>query len=72
MVEETSHRLKGWTAIAELLGQTPAIALRWHNEGMPAEKEGRFGYADPEELTRWVKYSKASANHFTLLPKPKT
>jgi len=46
--------LKGWTAIAEFLGQTPAVAQRWHNEGMPVTKEGRFVYANPEELTQWV------------------
>ena len=46
--------LKGWTAIAEFLGQTPAVAQRWHNEGMPVTKDGRFMYAKPEELTLWV------------------
>jgi hypothetical protein len=46
--------LKGWTAIAEFLGQTPAVAQRWHNEGMPVTKDGRFMYANPEELTQWV------------------
>jgi hypothetical protein len=46
--------LKGWTAIAEFLGQTPAVAQRWHNEGMPVTKDGRFVYAKPEELTQWV------------------
>jgi len=54
MVKKTSPRLKGWTAIAEFLGQTPAVAQRWHYEGMPVMKEGRFVYADPDEVTRWV------------------
>ena len=46
--------LKGWKAIAEFLGQTPAVAQRWHEEGMPATKQGRSVYANPEELTQWV------------------
>jgi hypothetical protein len=54
MDKKTSQRLKGWTAIAKFLGQTPAVAQRWHNEGMPVTKEGRLIYANPEELTRWV------------------
>lgn len=54
MDKKTSQRLKGWTAIATFLGQTPAVAQRWHNEGMPVTKEGRLVYANPEELTRWV------------------
>ena len=48
------ERLKGWPAIANYLGQTPAVAQRWHSEGMPVTKEGRFVYANPEELTKWV------------------
>ena len=47
-------RLKGWAAIAEFLGQTPAVAQRWHKEGMPVSIEGRAVSAEPEELTRWV------------------
>jgi hypothetical protein len=54
MAKQGSERLKGWTAIAEFLGQTPGVAQRWHSEGMPVTKEGRFVYANPEELTRWV------------------
>jgi len=50
----TTSRLKGWAAIAEFLGQTPAVAQRWHIEGMPVSVEGRFVYGDPEQLTRWV------------------
>ena len=52
--ESKTKALKGWTAIAEFLGQTPAVAQRWHNEGMPVTKEGRFVYANPEQLTQWV------------------
>jgi len=46
--------LKGWGEIAEFLGQTPSVAQRWQNEGMPVTREGRFVYASPEELTAWV------------------
>jgi hypothetical protein len=46
--------LKGWGEIAEFLGQTPAVAQRWQNEGMPVTRQGRFVYASPEELTNWV------------------
>lgn len=53
-IQRKSEVLKGWAAIAEFLGQTPAVAQRWHNEGMPVAKHGRFLYANPEELTRWV------------------
>jgi|ERR1051325_1218376 hypothetical protein len=52
--KESSSRLKGWKAIAEFLGQTPSVAQRWHHEGMPVTVEGRFVYAEPEELTQWV------------------
>ena len=51
---KNSSRLKGWAAIAEFLGQTASVAQRWHHEGMPVTVEGRFVYAEPEELTRWV------------------
>ena len=46
--------LKGWGKTAEFLGQTPSVAQRWQNEGMPVTREGRFVYASPEELTAWV------------------
>jgi phage terminase Nu1 subunit (DNA packaging protein) len=46
--------LKGWGEIAEFLGQTPSVAQRWQNEGMPVTREGRFVSASPEDLTAWV------------------
>jgi hypothetical protein len=49
-----SRVLKGWGEIAEFLGQTPSVAQRWQNEGMPVTGEGRFVHAFPEELTAWV------------------
>jgi hypothetical protein len=54
MAKQTIQRLKGWKAIAEFLGQTPSVAQRWHDEGMPVTKEGRLVYANPDELARWV------------------
>jgi len=52
--QKKAEVLKGWKAIAEFLGQTPAVAQRWHEEGMPVTKQGRSVYANPEELTQWV------------------
>lgn len=49
-----TQRLKGWTNIAEFLGQTVSVAQRWQKEGMPVTREGRSVYASPEELTTWV------------------
>ena len=52
--QKKAEVLKGWKAIAEFLGQNPAVAQRWHEEGMPVTKQGRSVYANPEELTQWV------------------
>jgi hypothetical protein len=49
-----SGELKGWTKIAEFLGQTVSVAQRWKNEGMPVAREGRFVSASPEDLTAWI------------------
>jgi hypothetical protein len=49
-----SGTLKGWTKIAEFLGQTISVAQRWQKSGMPVTREGRSVYASPEELTTWV------------------
>jgi len=49
-----SGRLEGWNAIAKYLGQTPAVAQRWQESGMPVVRSGRRVYALPDELTRWV------------------
>jgi hypothetical protein len=46
--------LKGWTKIAEFLGQTVSVAQPWQKSGMPVTHEGRSLYASPEELTAWV------------------
>lgn len=52
--EPPSGRLQGWHAIAEFLGQTPAVVQRWQESGMPVIREGRRVYAKPEDLSRWV------------------
>ena len=49
-----SRVLKGWGEIAEFLGQTPSVAQRWQNEGMPVAREGRYVHATPKELSNWV------------------
>ncbi len=49
-----SPTLKGWGAIADFLGQTPAVAQRWQKAGMPVTREGRFVQASPDELTAWI------------------
>ena len=51
---EPSPSLKGWKAIADFLGLTPATAQRWAEDGMPVKREGRFTVADPAELQSWL------------------
>jgi hypothetical protein len=47
-------RLEGWKAIAQFLGQTPGVAQRWQESGMPVARSGRHVSASPEELIQWV------------------
>jgi len=47
-------RLKGWTQIAQFLGQPIALTQRWARSGMPVKREGRFITASPEELSRYL------------------
>ena len=49
-----TRTLKGWTKIAEFLGQSVSVVQRWQNSGMPVTREGRSVYASPEALTAWV------------------
>ena len=49
-----TDRLKGWTKIAQFLGQPIAVAQRWARSGMPVKREGRFITASPEELSRYL------------------
>lgn len=46
--------LKGWTAIAQFLGTSPASAQTWAKQGMPVKREGRFTVADPVEVQAWL------------------
>lgn len=48
------HELQGWQEIAEFLGLPVAAAQRWEESGMPVHRGGRYVYALPEELNRWV------------------
>jgi len=48
------HELQGWQEIAEFLGLPVATAQRWEKSGMPVHRGGRYVYALPEELNRWV------------------
>lgn len=53
--ENTSDTcLKGWRAIARLMGKTPASAQTWAKQGMPVKREGRFTAADPAEVQAWL------------------
>src|SRR5204863_9859707 len=49
-----TDQLKGWTKIAQFLGQPVAVAQRWARSGMPVQREGRFMTASPEELSRFL------------------
>lgn len=46
--------LKGWKAIAEYLGMTPATAQHWAKGGMPVKREGRYTTAEPAEIQAWI------------------
>ena len=53
--KSVSAELKGWHDIATFLGQPIAVAQRWaRSEGMPVEHKGRYVYASPEQLNRWL------------------
>jgi len=57
MVKENKSQpreLQGWQEIAEFLGLPVATAQRWEKSGMPVHRGGRYVYALPEELNRWV------------------
>jgi hypothetical protein len=46
--------LKGWTAIAEFLGEPVSVAQRWESEGMPVSRVGRSVTSTPEQLNAWL------------------
>lgn len=47
-------RLKGWSEIAQFLGQPVAVAQRWAKSGMPVAREGRFVTATTDELSQYL------------------
>jgi hypothetical protein len=47
-------RLKGWSEIAQFLGQPVAVAQRWAKSGMPVRREGRFVTALTNELSQYL------------------
>ena len=72
MIKEDRSRspeLQGWQEIAEFLGLPVATAQRWEKSGMPVHRGGRYVYALPEELNRWVAKSRPPALLSTLRPK---
>jgi hypothetical protein len=48
------RELQGWQEIAEFLGLPVATAHRWEKSGMPVHRGGRYVYAMPDELNRWL------------------
>jgi len=48
------RELQGWQEIAEFLGLPVATAQRWERSGMPVHRGGRYVYALPDELNRWI------------------
>jgi len=53
-VKAQPQGLKGWTQIAQFLGQPIAVAQRWARSGMPVKRQGRFMTASSEELSRYL------------------
>ena len=56
-----SAALRGWPAIAELLGMPSSTAHRWAKEGMPVRRDGRNVVASPDELNQWVQRTSGEA-----------
>jgi len=53
--EPTTQTLKGWQAIANYMGQTPAVVERWARQsGLPVSRQGRSIVASPEALNEWL------------------
>jgi hypothetical protein len=51
---EKPNELQGWEEIARFLGLPVATAQRWQKSGMPVHRGGRYVYANPDELNRWL------------------
>jgi hypothetical protein len=52
--EKASRELQGWQEIAKFLGLPVATAQSWEKSGMPVHRGGRYVYALPDELNRWI------------------
>jgi len=59
---DNRRELQGWDEIAQFLGLPVTTAQRWQKSGMPVRRGGRYVYANPEELSRWL--NKESPSHF--------
>jgi hypothetical protein len=46
--------LKGWSAIAEFLGEPVSVVQRWGRTGMPVSRQGRSVVTSPDELNAWL------------------
>lgn len=46
--------LKGWTAVAQFLGQPSSTVQGWAKEGMPVERSGQMVQAFPDRLNLWL------------------
>jgi hypothetical protein len=53
-MEERIGLVEGLAADQTFLGQPIWVAQRWADSGMPVTREGRYAYASPEELNRWL------------------
>jgi hypothetical protein len=51
---EPSNHLRGWSQIANFLGQPVAVAQRWAKSGMPVRRDGRYTAATPDDLRKWL------------------
>jgi len=58
--EKKTREFQGWQEIAEYLGLPVATAQRWEKSGMPVHRGGRYVYAMPDELNRWVSKESSS------------
>jgi hypothetical protein len=64
--EPAEEVLRGWTAIANHLGQPASTAQRWAKAGMPVKRSGRYITAVPEELNAWLGQQTGTAQPFHI------
>ena len=58
--DDKASELQGWHEIAQFLGLPVATAQRWQKSGMPVRRGGKYVYANPEELNRWLSTESSS------------